>query len=109
VGRKRSPGPDAAPPVRLRHPKVLGGAFHQRHRLRDLCHIVGCLLTQAYREADPDGQPGLILLVQTFGEPVIFHPHMHTLVTDSAFHPNGVFRPGADIGMTRIRGSANPY
>jgi hypothetical protein len=61
-----------------------------------------------YREADPDGQPGLILLVQTFGELVTFHPDMHTLVTDSAFHPNGVFRPGADIGMTRIRGSGKP-
>jgi hypothetical protein len=65
---------------------------HQRHRLGELCRIVGHLLTEAYREADPDGQPGFILFVQTFGDLVTFHPHIHALVTDGVFHPNGVFR-----------------
>jgi len=55
---------------------------HQRHRLGELCRIVGRLLTEAYREADPYGQPGFILFVQTFGGLVTFHPHIHALVTD---------------------------
>ncbi len=53
-------------------PKVIRGAFHQRHRLGELCRIVGRLLTEAYREVDPDGQPGFILFVQTFGDLVTF-------------------------------------
>jgi len=73
-------------------PKLLRGAFHQRHRLGELCRIVGRLLSEAYRAADPDGQPGFILFVQTFGDLVTFHPHIHALVTDGVFHPNGVFR-----------------
>jgi len=73
-------------------PKVLRGAFHQRHRLGELCRIVGRLLSEAYQEADPDGQPGFILFVQTFGDLVTFHPHIHALVTDGVFRPDGVFR-----------------
>jgi len=65
---------------------------HQRHRLGELCRIVGHLLTNAYREADPDGQPGFILFVQTLGDLVPFRPHIHALVSDGVFHPNGVFR-----------------
>jgi len=45
-------------------PKVPRGACHQRHRLGELCRIVGRLLTEAYREAGLDGQPGFILFVQ---------------------------------------------
>jgi hypothetical protein len=56
------------------------------------CRIVGHLLTEAYREADPDGQPDFILFVQTFGDLVTFHPHIHALVTDGVFYPNRVFR-----------------
>jgi len=73
-------------------PKVLRGAFHQRHRLGELCRIVRRLLSEAYQEADPDGQPGFILFVQTFGDLVTFHPHIHALVTDGVFRPDGVFR-----------------
>jgi len=73
-------------------PKLLRPHFHQRHRLGELCRIVGRLLTEAYRAADPDGQPGFILFVQTFGDLVTFHPHIHALVTDGVFHSDGVFR-----------------
>ncbi len=87
-------------------PKVLRGAFpslgplpalpcatsHQRHRWGELCRIVGRLLSEAYREADPDGQPGFFLFVQTFGDLVTFHPHIHALVTDGGFDSDGVFR-----------------
>jgi hypothetical protein len=53
-------------------PKLLRPCFHQRHCLGELCRIVGRLLSEAYREADPDGQPGFILFVQTFGDLVAF-------------------------------------
>jgi len=72
-------------------PRVLRGAFHQLHRLGEFCRIVRRLLTEAYREADPDGQPCFILFLQTFGDLVTFHPHIHALVTDDVFDPNGVF------------------
>jgi hypothetical protein len=71
-------------------PKVLRAFFHH-HRLGELYRIVDRLLTQAYREADPDGRPGFILFVQTFRDQVTFHPHIHALVTDRVFQPNGVF------------------
>jgi len=84
-------------PVPLCHyvltvPKVLRSLFHQRHRLGDLCRIVGRLLTEAYREAAPASQAGFILFVQTLANLVTFHPHIHALVTDGGFHPNWVFR-----------------
>jgi len=53
-------------------PEVLRGTFHQRHRLGELCRIIGRMLTEAYRAADPDGQPRFILFVQIFGDLVTF-------------------------------------
>jgi hypothetical protein len=42
-------------------PKVLRPCFHQRHRLSELCRIVGRLPTEAYRQPDfavyPPRQP----------------------------------------------------
>lgn len=35
--------------------------------------------------------PGIILAIQTYGDLVNFHPHLHALVTDGAFGSNGWF------------------
>ncbi len=40
----------------------------------------------------PQGQPGFILYVQTFGDLVTFNPHIHALVADGVFYPSGSFR-----------------
>ena len=46
-----------------------------------------------YRQAlgRNDVTPGLIAGIQTFGELIHFHPHIHALVTDGAFTPGGGF------------------
>jgi Putative transposase len=35
--------------------------------------------------------PGIIMVVQTDGDLVNFHPHLHALVTDGVFTPTGWF------------------
>jgi len=37
--------------------------------------------------------PGAILAIQTFGQLIHYHPHIHALVTDGAFTPDGRFIP----------------
>jgi hypothetical protein len=39
----------------------------------------------------PDARPGMIVAIHTFGELVHWHPHLHALVTDGAFTPDGTF------------------
>ena len=38
-----------------------------------------------------DVVPGMIAGIQTFGELVHFHPHIHAIATDGAFRPDGTF------------------
>ncbi|MFP4053484.1 MAG: transposase zinc-binding domain-containing protein, partial [Phycisphaerae bacterium] len=40
-----------------------------------------------------DAVPGGVLAIQTFGSLMHFHPHIHGLVTDGAFTPDGCFHP----------------
>ncbi|WP_177419309.1 transposase zinc-binding domain-containing protein [endosymbiont of Lamellibrachia barhami] len=72
-------------------PKLLRPHFHLRRRLSQFCRIVSRLLADAYREVAPWGRPGFILFVQTFGDLVNFHPHIHVLVTDGVFSVGGTF------------------
>ena len=47
-----------------------------------------------YREmtGEPDGVPGLVVSVQTFGNRAAnYHPHIHCLATDGVFLTNGAF------------------
>jgi hypothetical protein len=39
----------------------------------------------------PDTVPGMVAAIHTFGELVHWHPHVHALVTDGAFAPDGSF------------------
>jgi hypothetical protein len=47
------------------------------------------LLNEVYKEVAPWGKPGYILFVQTFGDLVTFHPHIHALVADGIFVESG--------------------
>jgi hypothetical protein len=87
-------------PVPHRHyvlalPKMLRPYF-QRHRslLKRLCAIAKDCLTEYLRTgADlPDGIPGVIMTIHTFGEYLDFHPHIHALVADGLFHKDGWFQ-----------------
>jgi hypothetical protein len=51
-------------------------------------------LLEVYRSLlGSDAAPGGILAIQTFGQLIHFHPHIHGLITDGAFTPAGNFLP----------------
>ena len=41
--------------------------------------------------------PGAVFAIQTFGDFLGFHPHLHILVSDGCFHENGMFTVLPDI------------
>ena len=80
-------------PVPHRHyvlaiPRMLRPYF-QRHRplLKHLCALAQASLAEYMRSAldCPQGVPGIILTLHTFGEYLDFHPHIHALVADGLF------------------------
>jgi hypothetical protein len=74
-------------------PRLLAPDSIARRRawLGELCRIAARLLGEAYAEALPGSRPGLILFVQTFGDLVNFHPHVHVLAADGVFRVDGTF------------------
>jgi len=63
---------------------------------RDLLNRLPALAWQTVTETyaailGPDVRPGGVLAIQTFGQLIHFHPHLHALVTDGAFAPDGQF------------------
>jgi hypothetical protein len=40
---------------------------------------------------DPKAVPGAVVAIQSFGDFLGFHPHLHILVSDGCFHANGIF------------------
>jgi hypothetical protein len=77
-------------------PKRLRVFFRYDRKL--LGELAGCAwrALKLYFEAYFDGAavtPGAVGFVQTAGELLNFHPHVHVLVTDGGFTPDGAFRP----------------
>ncbi len=73
-------------------------------RLRIYCRYDRTLLGQLARAAwlatvdvyrqlldRPDAKPGMVAGIQTFGQLIHYHPHIHAIVTDGAFTPDGTF------------------
>ena len=56
------------------------------------------------REALPteNQMPKAKLSIQTFGDLVNFHPHLHCLVTDGCFTPNGWFHVLPEIDVKKL-------
>lgn len=70
--------------------------FFRYHRdlLQQLPALAWQSILQTYRALlGEDATPGGILAIQTFGSLMHFHPHIHGLVTDGAFTPDGRFHP----------------
>jgi len=80
-------------------PRMLRPYF-QRHRrlLKRLCTLAHESLRECLRTAldCPQGVPGIVLTLHTFGEYLDFHPHIHALVADGLF-----VRPTNDDGSSR--------
>jgi len=94
-------------PVPHRHftfgmPKMLRPYFrYDRDLLKDLCRIAHeCLLEYLRTTLDlPDGLPGIVMAIHTFGEYLDFHPHLHALVADGLFVRSGLFYVLPDAGL----------
>ncbi len=83
-------------------PKVLRGIFRKRRQLlTHLFHTATGTLQQIFRARLnlPDGKLGAIAAVHTFGDYLIFHPHLHVLAADGLFTPDGRFHcmPAEDL------------
>jgi len=67
----------------------------ERRLLGELCRAAARTVTTVYRAASgrPDAVPGMIGAIQTFGQLVHWHPHIHALVTEGVFLPDGSFLP----------------
>ena len=68
---------------------------------QQLCLAVRESLRLYFRESLnlPDGEVGLIMVIQTFGDYLNFHPHIHVLAADGLFRKSGLFHvmPNRDI------------
>ena len=86
-------------PVPHRHyvlaiPKMLRAYFHfNRDLLKALCAEAHASMLDFMRTTLnlPEGVPGMILAIHTFGEYMDFHPHLHALVADGLFTETGLF------------------
>ena len=86
-------------PVPHRHftfaiPKMLRPYFRfNRDLLKDFCRLAHeCLLDYMRTTLGlPDGLPGIVMAIHTFGEYLDFHPHLHALVADGLFVREGLF------------------
>ena len=67
-----------------------------RRLLGELCRAAAHTVITVFRSASgrPDALPGVVGAIQTFGQLVHWHPHIHALVTAGVFLPeSGAFMP----------------
>ena len=94
-------------PVPHRHftfgiPKMLRPYFRfDRDLLKDLCRLAHeCLIEYLRTTLDlPEGLPGIVMAIHTFGEYLDFHPHLHALVADGLFARSGLFYVLPDVSL----------
>lgn len=106
---------DALPRVPYRHvvitlPRLMG----IRHRIRETPGLmrritrlaVGVLsrylVRQVRRQSSQQARPGFVVAWQTFGDNLTFHPHLHILVTDGVFLPDGNFHGYLEWDPTQL-------
>src|SRR6266496_1303521 len=59
-------------------------------------------LTAESRLNKKEAVPGAVISIQTFGDLVNFHPHLHYLVSDGCFMPNGWFYVLPEIDVKKL-------
>jgi len=74
-------------------PKMLRLFFRFKRKLLDsLClSAVTALLKFFHTATDLELMPGVVAVIQTFGDRINFHPHVHVLVTEGGTAPDGAF------------------
>jgi hypothetical protein len=88
-------------------PKIIRPFFrYNRALLGDLClSAVRAITLYMKARADRDLMPGVIAVIQTSGNRLNFHPHLHMLVTEGGRTNDGSFQPVPifnDTALTRI-------
>jgi ribosomal protein S27E len=85
-------------------PKMLRVFFKFRRRLLgDLCRsAVRALLVYFQAKAGTTLEPGIVAVIQTFGDRINFHPHLHFLVTEGGVDEAGVFHQVSSFDDTRL-------
>jgi len=75
-------------------PKMLRLFFRFRRKLLDsLClSAVHTLVKFLHTATGLEIMPGVVAVIQTFGDRINFHPHIHVLITEGGTAPDGVFR-----------------
>src|SRR5690606_9779196 len=62
-----------------------------RRVVRLVMGVLGRTMAAQVPGGDERARPGAIVAVQTFGDSLSFHPHMHVLVTDGVFREEAGF------------------
>jgi len=85
-------------------PKMLRIFFrYNRRLLGDLCRLALRSLTRYFEVVTGSAlTPGVIAAIQTFGDRVDLHPHVHFLVTEGGVDEAGVFHKVSGIDDTRL-------
>lgn len=87
-------------------PRLLRGHFAGKPTLLgELALAARDAITAWLRERTgcPAGQPGLVMVVQTFGDFLLWHPHVHVLVTAGVFAKDDGFHLAPTGGWTELR------
>jgi len=75
----------------------------KRKLLGDLCRCALRSLTRYFEVVTGSAlMPGVIAAIQTFGDRIIFHPHLHFLVTEGGMDEAGIFREIPRIDGSRL-------
>jgi hypothetical protein len=75
-----------------------------RDLLQDVCRLAHECLGE-YMQTTlglPDGLPGIVMAIHTFGEYMDFPPHLHALVADGLFVRSGLFYVLPDVSLTPL-------
>ena len=69
--------------------------LYRRRLLGDIARVAARTVTAAVRTLtrDPDLAVGIVACIQTHGSRANWHPHIHMIVTDGGFRPDGTFVP----------------
>jgi hypothetical protein len=86
-------------------PKMLRGIFRKR---RHLLHLLFQTATECLRDAFrirlglPDGRIAAAASVHTFGDYLVFHPHLHVFAADGLFDEHGRFHSMPDESLAPL-------
>ena len=67
--------------------------LYRRGLLGEIARVAACTLTGAIRTLTGERElvVGIVACLQTHGSRANWHPHLHLLVTDGGFRPDGTF------------------